>query len=210
MKFRAQQAKERSKNITPYIMVLVVVGLAALVYLMLFKAEKESDLTVAAPSTQSGSRQPANVTAVRPPETTEDTTQDSPATEETALPGDLKTGRVLNSGNPGSEVYIEEFIQGDQRSIFYFHSSFSPQCLKYAPWLDQLDKQRDDIVVFRIEVNRPGISVPDLNSPVAVQFGLKQVPYFVIYNANGEETHAGQDAVQWVQQVIKSEGIDKK
>lgn len=212
MAFRAQQASKQRSNsqVTSFIMIVVVISLAILAYLMFFKSS-EPDKTVPAqtpPKTTNTTSTPApQTTAVRPPETAEDTSGENTDTTDVGFAGELNTGSILNQSNPGGEVQIENFVQGDQITIFNFHSPFSPLCMKYTPWLYQLDNKRVDIVVFQINVNRPGISGIDIRSPVAQQFGLTRLPYFIVYRADGTRSHEGLEARNYIEQLIKKEGI---
>lgn len=212
--FRTQQVNKQRSNsqTTSFIMIIVIISVAVLAYLMFFKSSEseEAEPTTSPAPTASRSTPAPQATAVRPPETTEDSADDGFDSDEAGFAGALKTGRVLNHGNPGGEVLIEEFVQGDQITIFNFHSQFSPLCMKYTPWLMQLDQKRNDIVVFRIDVNRPGISGLDIHSPVAQQFGLERLPYFVVYQADGTRSHDGQEARNYIEQLIRKAGIIKK
>lgn len=108
---------------------------------------------------------------------------------------------------PGQEVDIEDMVQKGKITIFDFYSDFCPPCRRISPKLEQLDRNRDDIVVVKIDINRRNTRGIDWRSPVARQYNLSSIPHFIIYNADGRRTHEGRSAAGKVSQMLNMEGI---
>lgn len=111
------------------------------------------------------------------------------------------------SSKAGQEVDILSLIQINKINIIDFYSDFCPPCVQIAPLLDRLDKQRDDIAVIKIDINRPGIRGIDWNSPVIKQFQIRSIPYFMVFDKEGNKISEGQDAYTFVMETLRSEKI---
>ncbi|NIM14046.1 MAG: hypothetical protein GTO45_18545 [Candidatus Aminicenantes bacterium] len=120
---------------------------------------------------------------------------------------EFSPGQVINSGSPGEEINIENFVQEGKTTIFDFYSDYCPPCRKISPLLKQLDNKRDDIVVLKVDINRPGRKGIDWGSPVVRQYRIKFVPFFMIYDPSGRRTHEGRAAYYEVGKLLSSEGI---
>lgn len=59
-----------------------------------------------------------------------------------------------------------------------------------------LAEKNRDIIVLKIDIDEP-------DSPVARQYQIKNIPYFEIYDAEGELLAAGEEAVEWLDQAMK-------
>jgi hypothetical protein len=64
--------------------------------------------------------------------------------------------------------------------------------------LDALHAKRDDIVVVKVDINRPETKGIDWRSPVATQYGLKSVPHFKVYGPDGKKQSEGDAAWEFV------------
>jgi thiol-disulfide isomerase/thioredoxin len=105
---------------------------------------------------------------------------------------------AVNAGAPGEETDISTLAQKGKTTIFDFYSDYCPPCRKISPLLQKLDDQREDIVVVKLDINRKDAKGIDWASPLARQYNLRSIPYFVIYDAAGEKIADGQDAAQQV------------
>ncbi len=114
---------------------------------------------------------------------------------------------AANAYAPGEEVDIETLVYEGKTTIFDFYSDYCPPCLKISPLLKELDKKRENIVVVKIDINREGMSRIDFGSPVAQQYKLRSIPYFIIYDASGSRTAEGNNAYKQVVQLLYKEGI---
>ena len=105
----------------------------------------------------------------------------------------------------GQRTEITDYLAEGKITVFDFMSDYCPPCVQIAPWLDRLHKERDDVHVVKVDVNRPGKQGIDWGSPVLQQYGIRSIPHFKIYGADGELMHEGRPAyetiVSWLQQL---------
>jgi thiol-disulfide isomerase/thioredoxin len=109
----------------------------------------------------------------------------------------------------GEPVNLADFMLPGKTTVFDFYSEYCGPCVQVAPSLEKLHRSRDDIVVVKVDINRPGIREINWRSPVAQQYGLRSIPHFKVYGADGkllaEDGPAGARARQlvmgWVQQL---------
>jgi thiol-disulfide isomerase/thioredoxin len=86
----------------------------------------------------------------------------------------------------GAEVALTDFLVPGKLVIFDFTSKFCGPCQAYNGPLQLLHEKRADIVVVKVDINRPGVSGIDWDSPVAQQFDLHSIPHFKVYNPAGK------------------------
>jgi thiol-disulfide isomerase/thioredoxin len=98
----------------------------------------------------------------------------------------------------GEEVKITDYLVPGKTTIFDFTSEYCPPCRAISPKLDQLHASRDDIVVVKVDINRPGKKGIDWKSPVAQQYELKSVPNFKVYGPDGKLISEGKEASKLV------------
>lgn len=108
---------------------------------------------------------------------------------------------------PGERAELHSLLHNGKTTIFDFYSDYCPPCRKISPRLEELDRKRDDIVVVKININRKNVRGIDWNSPLARQYDLRSIPYFIIYDSSGHLTHKGNAAWQQVYQLLTEEGI---
>ncbi len=124
---------------------------------------------------------------------------------------DIPTGRYTSRAIPSymieGSINIQKEIVKGKINIIDFYSPFCPPCKKIAPFLKKLDDQRRDIVVITIDINRPGVMGIDWKSPVAQQFNLKSIPYFIVISPFGKLMCEGKEAYSYVVQLMRVEGI---
>ena len=70
--------------------------------------------------------------------------------------------------------------------LFDFYSEYCPPCRAISPYLEQLNEQRGDLVVVKVDINRPGHQGIDWESPVARQYQLRGIPHFLVYDGAGQ------------------------
>jgi thiol-disulfide isomerase/thioredoxin len=109
--------------------------------------------------------------------------------------------------NPGEEVDLRDMAYPGRTTIFDFYSDYCPPCRQISPLLEALNRNRDDIVVIKIDINRPGVRGIDWRSPVARQHRLPSIPYFVIYDSHRRESHSGDSARERVFELLREEKI---
>lgn len=86
----------------------------------------------------------------------------------------------------GEPVQLADYVVPGKTIIFDFYSDFCGPCVQVAPVLAQLHQSRDDVVVVKVDINRPGVRGIDWKSPVAQQFRLNSIPHFKVYGPNGK------------------------
>ena len=109
--------------------------------------------------------------------------------------------------SPGEEIDIKRLIHPGKMTIFDFFSEFCGPCKIISPKLEQLDNQREDIVVVKIDINRESVRGIDWNSPVSRQYKLRSIPHFIVYDEKGLRTHEGVPARQYVYKLLYEAGI---
>src|SRR5688572_28920634 len=67
----------------------------------------------------------------------------------------------------GAEVKLTDYVVKGKTTVFDFYSEFCCPCVQVAPALERLHQKRDDIVVVKVDINRPGHRGIDWRSPVA-------------------------------------------
>ena len=116
--------------------------------------------------------------------------------------------QAINAFNPGAEFDVESYLQKGKTNIIDFYSDYCPPCRKISPLLKKLDKQRQDLVVLAVDINRKGVKGIDWLSPLAQQYKLNSVPHFLIYDADGKLTQEGQDAYMEISGMLAGAGIN--
>jgi thiol-disulfide isomerase/thioredoxin len=94
----------------------------------------------------------------------------------------------------GQEVKIADYLAPGKTTIFDFTSEFCPPCRAISPKLDALHAKRADIVVVKVDINRPDVKGIDWQSPVAKQYGLHSIPHFKVYGPDGKLVAEGPQA----------------
>lgn len=100
----------------------------------------------------------------------------------------------------GEQIELSDYLVPGQNVIFDFYSKYCGPCLQIAPAIEAIANQRDDVVLVKVDINRPGVDGIDWKSPVAQQYELRSIPHFKIYGPDGELKAEGQQAMQQLQQ----------
>ena len=103
----------------------------------------------------------------------------------------------------GTPVKLTDYLVPGKTTIFDFYSDFCPPCVQVAPALEKLHRTRDDIVVVKVDINRPGVKKIDWSSPVAKQYELQSVPHFKVYGPDGKLKAEGKSASTMVYSWLK-------
>jgi len=115
--------------------------------------------------------------------------------------------QAINAFNPGAEFDVESYLQKGKTNIVDFYSDYCPPCRQISPLLKKLDKQRQDLVVLPVDINRKGVKSIDFYSPLARQYNLQFVPYFRIYNGEGNLLKEGQEASAEIMILLAGAGL---
>lgn len=96
----------------------------------------------------------------------------------------------------GQRVDIASQLPKDQETVVFFHAPWSKTSSRYQVELSGWEKKQSKVAIL-------GVQVKALDSPVAKQYKITEVPAFYVYNKKGELTHQGQDALNEVLKMMK-------
>jgi thiol-disulfide isomerase/thioredoxin len=86
----------------------------------------------------------------------------------------------------GQPINLADYLVPGKTTVFDFTSKYCPPCVAIAPDLEKLHAKRDDIVVVKVDINRPGVKGIDWKSPVAQQYKMDSIPRFKIFGPDGK------------------------
>lgn len=86
----------------------------------------------------------------------------------------------------GQTVALADFLVPGKTVVFDFTSKYCPPCQAYNEPLKLLHAKRSDLVVVKVDINRPEIRGIDWQSPVAQQYDLHSIPHFKVYSPAGK------------------------
>ncbi len=112
-----------------------------------------------------------------------------------------------NRGNPGQPLDVKSLLVRGKTTLIDFHSPFCPPCVRLAPIMAKLAAKRPDLAIKKVDINRPEVEGIDWRSPLAQQYQLRQVPYFMIFSPQGKLVAQGREAVGTVQGWLKEAGL---
>jgi thiol-disulfide isomerase/thioredoxin len=114
------------------------------------------------------------------------------------VPQALRAEAALNEARPGQEMDLSSALSRGRINVVDFYSKYCPPCMRISPLLEQLGRQRPDLRIVKLDINRPEVTGIDWRSPLDRQFRLQSIPHFKIYNGNGELQKEGDPAYQEV------------
>ena len=112
-----------------------------------------------------------------------------------------------NSDNPGQTLEINSLLVKGKTTVIDFYSPFCPPCVQLAPIMAKLAGKRLDLAIKKVNINRPGVQGIDWRSPLAQQYQVRQVPYFMIFSPQGQLVAQGREAVETVGSWLKDAGL---
>jgi thioredoxin 1 len=115
-----------------------------------------------------------------------------------------------NAANPGQTLDRQSLPVKGKPTLIDFYSPFCPPCLALAPVIEKLAEKRPDLAIKRLNINRQSVRGIDWHSPLARQFKIHQVPYFMIFNPQGQLVAKGRDAVPQVKLWLQEAGLMKR
>ena len=86
----------------------------------------------------------------------------------------------------GQPVKLTDYLVPGKTVVFDFFSEYCGPCVQVAPALEQLHQTKPNVVVVKVDINRPGVKGIDWKSPVAQQYGLHSIPHFKVYGPDGK------------------------
>jgi thiol-disulfide isomerase/thioredoxin len=125
------------------------------------------------------------------------------------IPSGAWAGAVpeANSGNPGQTLEVKSLSVKGKTTVIDFYSPFCPPCVQLAPIMARLAAKRPDLAIKKVNINRPEVKGIDWRSPLAQQYQIQQVPYFMIFNPQGQLVAQGRDAIEPVGRWLKEAGL---
>jgi thiol-disulfide isomerase/thioredoxin len=108
-----------------------------------------------------------------------------------AIGPDLQAAAPTKPAKPahvsrGEPVKLTDYLVPGKTVIFDFYSDYCGPCVQVAPALEQLHRTNPDVVVVKVDINRPGVKRIDWESPVVRQYGVRAVPHFKVYGPDGK------------------------
>lgn len=104
----------------------------------------------------------------------------------------------------GEEIDLALFLVPGKTVVFDFYSDYCPPCRVYTEPLKALHAQRDDVLVVKVDINRPGVKGIDWKSPVAQQHKMRSIPHFKVFGPDGVLRSEGDAARREVHGMLDS------
>jgi thiol-disulfide isomerase/thioredoxin len=117
---------------------------------------------------------------------------------------------AANAGKDGETLEVKSLPVKGKTTLIDFYSPFCPPCMRLAPVMKKLAARRSDLAIKKVNINRPGIQGIDWQSPLAQQYGIRQVPYFMIFSPTGKLAAKGRDAEDQVIRWLQEEDLMKR
>jgi thiol-disulfide isomerase/thioredoxin len=86
----------------------------------------------------------------------------------------------------GAEIKLTDYLVPGKTVVFDFYSDYCPPCVKIAPMVEKVHLTHPEIVVVKVDINRPGVKGIDWKSPVAQEFALHSIPHFKVFGPDGK------------------------
>jgi len=112
-----------------------------------------------------------------------------------------------NSGNPGQTLEVRSLLAQGKTTLIDFYSPFCPPCVQLAPIMARLAAKRPDLAIKKVNINRPEVKEIDWRSPLAQQYQIRQVPYFMVFSPQGQLVAQGREAAETVGRWLKEAGL---
>ena len=114
-----------------------------------------------------------------------------------------------NAGHGGETLDVNSLSAKGKTTLIDFHSPYCPPCVHLAPVMEQLAAKRPDLAIKKVNINRPEVNGIDWRSPLAQQYQIRQVPYFMIFSPKGKLVAQGKDAMEQVKRWLQEAGLMK-
>lgn len=113
----------------------------------------------------------------------------------------------VNQGSEGRPVDITKHVVRGKINVFDFYSKYCGPCMRIAPLLEKLAEKRHDVVVHKVDINRPGVEGIDWRSPLAQQYKLESIPHFKVFDAKGKKIADGEAGTDYVIKMLQASHI---
>lgn len=112
-----------------------------------------------------------------------------------------------NAGRGGQTLDLKRLATPGKTTLIDIYSPFCPPCVRLAPVMEQLAQRRPDLAIKKVNLNRPEVRGIDWQSPLANQYHIRQVPYFMIFSPQGKLVAQGREAVEQVRRWLREAGL---
>jgi hypothetical protein len=103
----------------------------------------------------------------------------------------------------GQTLNIDSLACPGKITIVDLSSDYCAPCVEMAMYLIKISKAHPQrYAIRRVNINRPGVSGIDWQSPVAKQYKLEGIPWLVVYD-NKVRVAEGEPAVKWMAGDVK-------
>ena len=157
----------------------------------------------------SGCRPKVEIDEGLPADEPPDTTAAEPVDEEVAETTDADEEETAGEQtvSHGEEIDVDALAVEGKFTVIDFFSEYCPPCVALSPKLEELVEKRDDVVVVKVDINRPDQQGIDWQSPVARQYGLDSIPRLRVYGIDGKMESEGDEAMETVMGWMTEAGI---
>lgn len=127
------------------------------------------------------------------------------------VPAAVQAGVVsdANAGYGGEVLDLKPLLTKGKTNLIDFYSPFCPPCVRLAPVMEKLAEKRSDLAIHKVNINRRDVKGIDWHSPLAQQYKIRQVPYFIIFSPQGKLVAQGPGAVEQVKSWLREAGLMK-
>ena len=115
--------------------------------------------------------------------------------------------KTVNSGREGQPFTISDYLARGKMTVVEFSSRSCPKCRALEEKLSALAAANTKIAISRLEIDRPGSTGIDWQSPQARQYNLTSVPHFKVCDASGKLLAEGEPARKLVIKLLTESGL---
>jgi len=167
-------------------------------------------VVVLAAAAMSGCKPKVEINEALPANEPPETPATEPVGEEVAeaTDADKEEATGEKTVSHGEEIDVDALAVEGKYTVIDFFSEYCPPCVALSPKLEELVEKRDDVVVVKVDINRPGHQGIDWQSPVARQYGLDSIPRLRVYGPDGKMESDGDEAMQTVMGWMTEGGVE--
>ena len=114
-----------------------------------------------------------------------------------------------NAGRTGQTLSVKSLLVKGKTTLVDFYSPYCPPCVRLAPLMAHLAEKRSDLAIIKVNINRMEFVGIDWSSPLAQQYQIRSVPYFMIFSPQGKLLAQGREASGTVQRWLQDAGLMK-
>ena len=112
--------------------------------------------------------------------------------------------RAVNARLPGEELDVRPLLVAGRETLLYFASDRSEACQQIDISLQRLLAIRPGLVVRRLDVCRAEVEGIDWTSLLMTRWGIRSLPWFVLFDAQGNQLLQGDEAYRQVVAWVKA------